>query len=87
VDNRGVVFHANHQRVLWRTDTDVFQDIERHHLPYIHVRYQGEEATVSISDGLFLDGNLPPKQLKMSASVDRNTQGRTSCGLGTGCQW
>lgn len=33
--------------------------------PHIHVRYQGEEATISIEDGSVLDGALPPKQLKM----------------------
>ncbi len=47
-----------------------FRDNRRHHLPHIHVRYQGEEATLSISDGLFLDGNLPPKQLKMVQACD-----------------
>lgn len=29
------------------------------------MRYQGEEATVSIADGSILDGALPPKQFKM----------------------
>lgn len=42
-----------------------FRDNRRHHLPHIHVRYQGEEAVVSIEDGAILDGTLPPKQLKM----------------------
>jgi hypothetical protein len=42
-----------------------FRDNRRHHLPYIHVRYQGEEAAVSIDDGAVFDGSLPPKQLKM----------------------
>ncbi len=42
-----------------------FRDNRRHHLPHIHVRYQGEEGSVSIDDGLLLDGVLPPKQLKM----------------------
>jgi len=42
-----------------------FRDNRRHYLPHIHVRYQGEEATVSIKDGSVLDGMLPPKQLKM----------------------
>lgn len=30
-----------------------------------HVRYQGEEAAVSIDDGSLFDGTMPPKQLKM----------------------
>lgn len=29
------------------------------------MRYQGEEAVISIEDGAILDGMLPPKQLKM----------------------
>ena len=42
-----------------------FRDNRRHHLPHIHVRYQGGEAAVSLEDGSVLDGMLPPKQLKM----------------------
>ena len=41
------------------------RDNRRHHLPHIHVRYQGHEAAVSIDDGVVLDGSLPSKQLKM----------------------
>ena len=42
-----------------------FRDNRRHHLPHIHVRYQGEEAAISIDDGRLLDGTMPAKQLKM----------------------
>ena len=42
-----------------------FRDNRRHHLPHIHVRYQGKNAAVSIDDGSVLDGSLPIKQLKM----------------------
>lgn len=42
-----------------------FRDNRRHNLPHIHVRYQGQEASLSIDDGLLLEGILPPKQLKM----------------------
>lgn len=42
-----------------------FRDNRRHHLPHIHVRYQGEEAAIAIEDGGVLDGALPTKQLKM----------------------
>ena len=42
-----------------------YRDNRRHHLPHIHVRYQGEEATIQIEDGYVLDGKLPLKQLKM----------------------
>ena len=42
-----------------------FRDNRRHNLPHIHVRYQGEEAAISIADGEIFEGTLPPKQLKM----------------------
>ncbi len=42
-----------------------FRDNNRHHLPHIHVRYQGSEAAISLEDGNILEGSLPPKQLKM----------------------
>lgn len=42
-----------------------YRDNRRHHLPHIHVRYQGVEAAIAIDDGSVLDGELPPKQLKM----------------------
>ncbi len=42
-----------------------FRDNQRHHLPHIHVRYQGAEAAVSIDDGSVLEGSLPSKQIKM----------------------
>lgn len=42
-----------------------FRDNRRHHLPHIHARYQGEEATIAIDDGRILDGSIPAKQLKM----------------------
>ncbi len=42
-----------------------YEDNERHHLPHIHVRYQGMKASISIEDGTVLAGNLPPRQVKM----------------------
>lgn len=42
-----------------------YRDNRRHHLPHVHVRYQGAEAAVSIEDGAILEGILPNKQLKM----------------------
>lgn len=42
-----------------------FRDNRRHHLPHIHVRYQGSEAALAIEDGSVLDGSFPPKQLKL----------------------
>jgi len=42
-----------------------FYDDERHHLPHIHVRYQGQKASVSIADGQLLDGDFPPAKLRL----------------------
>lgn len=42
-----------------------FRDNRRHHLPHIHVRYQGDEAVISIDAGTIFDGSIPQKQLKM----------------------
>jgi len=42
-----------------------FKDNRRHHLPHIHIRYQNNNASVSIEDGNILDGTLPRKQLRM----------------------
>ncbi|MBL0210527.1 MAG: DUF4160 domain-containing protein [Holophagaceae bacterium] len=42
-----------------------YADDERHHLPHVHVRYQGMKASISIEDGRVLAGEFPPKQLRM----------------------
>jgi hypothetical protein len=42
-----------------------YRDNRRYNLPHIHVRYQGDAASISIDAGLLLDGSLPKKQLKM----------------------
>jgi hypothetical protein len=42
-----------------------FKDTQRHHKAHIHVRYQGSNAAIAIEDGVLLDGEFPPKQLKM----------------------
>jgi hypothetical protein len=42
-----------------------YRDNERHHLPHIHVRYQGKNASIAIDDGRLLDGDFPSKQLKL----------------------
>jgi len=38
---------------------------ENHHLPHIHVRYQGSIASIAIDDGELLAGNLPKRQMRM----------------------
>ena len=36
-----------------------FFDDERHKLPHVHARYQGQEASFSINDGSILSGDFP----------------------------
>mgnify|MGYP001806435560 FL=1 len=41
----------------------LFMDTQQHHLPHLHVEYQGIEAVVSLPDGDLLEGSLPGKKL------------------------
>jgi hypothetical protein len=43
----------------------LYRDNAQHKLSHIHARYQGHKASLSIDDGTLLDGELPPKQLRM----------------------
>lgn len=42
-----------------------FFDDRRHHLPHIHVKYQDQEAVISIPDGKVLEGSIPSSKLKL----------------------
>ena len=42
-----------------------FYDDERHKLPHIHAKYQGQEASFSILDGAILYGELPQSKVRM----------------------
>jgi hypothetical protein len=42
-----------------------FKDNRRHRLPHIHIRYQDNNASVSIEDGNILEGTFPSKQLRL----------------------
>jgi len=42
-----------------------FRDNRQHHMPHIHVRYQGSESVIGIPDGEVIAGEIPGKQLKM----------------------
>ena len=42
-----------------------FEDNKQHHLPHIHVKYQDEEAVLSIPDGELLEGNLKSNKMKL----------------------
>jgi len=48
--------------------TLLYEDNHRHHLPHIHVRYQGYKASIAIEDGEVLAGSLPPRPLKLVAA-------------------
>ncbi len=43
----------------------MFYDTQQHHLPHIHVEYQGAKATFSIPDGELLEGSLPAKKVSL----------------------
>ena len=42
-----------------------FFDNKRHHLPHIHVKYQGEEVVLSIPEGDILQGKLKRNKMKL----------------------
>jgi hypothetical protein len=42
-----------------------FFDQNRHHRPHIHVRYQEQEAVISIPDGALLEGELKSSRMKL----------------------
>lgn len=42
-----------------------FEVADKHHLPHIHVRYQGMKASFSIEDGELLAGEIPIRQHRM----------------------
>lgn len=42
-----------------------YMDNKQHHLPHIHVKYQGDEIIVSIPNGDVLEGSIPNSKLKL----------------------
>jgi len=42
-----------------------FFDDERHKLPHIHAKYQGQDAVFSIKDGALLAGDIPNAKIKL----------------------
>ena len=42
-----------------------FADNKRHHIPHVHVKYQDENASISIPDGRILEGNLKSNKMKL----------------------
>lgn len=41
---------------------------DRHHVPHIHARYQGDKAVFRLPDGELLAGNLPNSKKKLVAA-------------------
>jgi hypothetical protein len=42
-----------------------FFDDERHKLPHVHARFQGQDASFSILDGAVLSGTIPTAKTKL----------------------
>lgn len=42
-----------------------FFDAAKHHRPHIHVRYQDQEAVISIPEGELLEGTLKSTKMKL----------------------
>ncbi len=40
-------------------------DNKQHHLPHIHVKYQDQEAVISIPEGKLLEGELKTNKMKL----------------------
>jgi hypothetical protein len=43
----------------------LFMDTKKHHLPHLHVEYQGDEAVITLPDGEMIEGSLPTKKLRL----------------------
>jgi hypothetical protein len=48
----------------WLIISMFYGDNKQHHLPHIHVKYQGDEAIFSIPDGKLIEGGLPSKRIQ-----------------------
>ena len=42
-----------------------YLDNNQHNLPHIHVKYQDEEAVISIIDGVLIEGSLKSNKMKL----------------------
>ena len=42
-----------------------FYDDERHKLPHIHAKYQGQDASFSIAEGALLAGEIPSAKTRL----------------------
>ena len=57
--------YVNYQYVYGIIIHMMFMDTQQHHLPHIHVEYQGKQAVITIPDGELLEGELPAKKLRL----------------------
>lgn len=42
-----------------------FMDNRRHKRPHLHVKYQEDEAVISLPEGELLEGSIPPAKMKL----------------------
>ncbi len=42
-----------------------FMDNRKHHMPHIHVKYQGQNAVFSIPDGELIEGELKKNKMRL----------------------
>lgn len=42
-----------------------YLDTKKHNLPHIHIKYQEEEAVLTIPDGNLLEGSFKPSKMKL----------------------
>ena len=53
-----------------------FFDDERHKLPHVHARYQGQEASFAIGDGTVLSGEIPRSKTRLVQAGLKSTEMR-----------
>lgn len=42
-----------------------YLDTRKHHIPHIHVKYQDQEAVISIPEGELLEGELKANKMRL----------------------
>ena len=42
-----------------------YMDTVQHHMPHLHIEYQGQEAVLLLPTGDLLEGELPAKKLRI----------------------
>jgi hypothetical protein len=65
----------------------LFMDTQQHHLPHLHVEYQGKQAVISIPDGDLLEGGFPSQEVVLGSGVDSHPRRGVDGGLDAGGEW